>query len=311
MKISMSGDGEPALLSERVRGAIDLARPFTLLPPLLAGIFISMVPILLHGGNPIDHWQTLIYVGVTLALLQGAGQCINQSYPEEVKIDKINGKDYRPVPKGILTGQEAMGVGLLLLMFGITRAFTVNKSFGIFAMVLAFFTVFYTLPPVRAKKRPVLNILWLGISRGFLPVVACFAVFNDPFSSVALAWGSLGFVWVTGFNVVKDIPDMEGDKEYDIPSIPVLAGKFGTLIHTVSFTVVYICLSMYLIGTYLPPVFKIAYITWPFATLIPMSLILELPAPKMENNLSWVLFYVGLALLFLLPPLMMVIDIWY
>lgn len=307
MKKTITEETEDLVLSDRLRAVGDLVRPFTLFSPLIAGIFISMVPILLDGGSVLAHWETLIYVGVTMALLQGGGQAINQAHPEEVKIDKANGKTYRPVPKGLLSEQEAMGVGMILIMFGITRAFTVNEMFGVFAMILAFFSIFYTLPPIRAKKRFILNIVWLGISRGFLPVVACFSVFNDPFDIISLTWGSLGFIWVLGFNVVKDIPDMKGDAEYDIPSLPVKIGKFGTVIHTASFMLVFIATSAYFVAEYLPTAFRWIYALSLIAILIPISLILDAPIPKLENNLAWVLFYLGLGLLFLIPPIAMLV----
>lgn len=307
MKKAMKDEEEPTLLTERLRAYIDLLRPFTLLPPLIAGIFISMTPLLMEGQSILAHWDTLIYVGVTLALLQGAGQVINQSYPEEVEIDKENGKDYRPIPSGKLTVEEGMGLGIILVMFGLLRAFTVNTTFGVLAVVIAFFSIFYTYPPVRAKKRFIFNVLWLGISRGFLPVIACFAIFDGIYTLTPLVWGFIGFIWVSGFNVVKDMPDVKGDRAHDIPSIPVRIGQLGTVMHTIAFACVFILVSNYSITHYLPLAFSSLRFVWLPATAIPITLYFGFKVPKLENNLSWVLFYSGLALLFLVPPITMLL----
>lgn len=307
VKKYMEDDERPSFLSEKVRGIIDLVRPFTLLPALMAGIFISMMPILLNGENPLAYWDTMIYIGVTLALLQGAGQVINQSHPEEVKIDKMNEKDYRPIPKGILSKEEGWGIGMILLMIGISRAFTVTVGFGLYAMLISFFSVFYTVPPIRAKKRYLVNVFWLGVSRGFLPVVACFSVFDGLTSSIPLVWGALGFIWVAGFNPVKDIPDMWGDRAFDIPSIPVKWGHIGTAVHTFSFASVFTAILHYSLGEFLTPVFMSLYLLVPVAFFIPTTMFLhgsrQIKVPYLENNLTWVLFYLGLGFLFLLPPL--------
>lgn len=306
-KTTLKDRRDPPYLSKRLRAVFDLLRPFTLIPPLMAGIFITMVPVVLKGDAVLTHWNTLIYVGVTLSLLQGAGQSINQSYEEEVRIDILNKKDYRPIPRGDLTISEGLGIGMFLIMVGVTRALTVNNLFGIFAILIAFFSFFYTYPPVRAKKRPIVNILWLGISRGLLPVMAGFSVFNDPLCLTSLAWGSIAFVWVVAFNPAKDLPDIWGDREFDIPSIPVIAGKEGLKIYTTAFALVTIGV-IHLMLQFLPSPFSWLWVLLPLILAIPLSLILDLRLNRMENNLSWVLFYLGLGMVFLIPPIAMILS---
>ena len=91
-------EGYPRLQKRfgRLVGYIQLVRPFTLVAPILAGIFGVLAPI-----NNIDFQTFLvaIYVGVTLALAQAAGQCLNQY--ADVELDKVV-KPYRPIPSGLI-----------------------------------------------------------------------------------------------------------------------------------------------------------------------------------------------------------------
>lgn len=293
----------------KLRAGIDLIRPMTIVPAFVAGFFISLLA-MIYTGHPItENWRMLIYAGVTLAALQGAGQAINQSHEEEIKIDKINGKGkYRPIPLGILSKEDGIGIGIMLLFIGITRGFLINVSFGVAALVIAFFAVFYTFPLIRAKRFLLINNLWQAFSRGFLPIVACWSIFGNPFSLIPVTWGIFAMLFAFSGQVTKDIPDIKGDSEYDIDTIPVKFGKKAVVPYMIVTSVVsYIFLTFIIYKGIIPITFSFLYITLP-VTIFMISTTNK-KINKLENNLGWVLFYSNLGLIFLVPPLVKVLSL--
>jgi len=139
-------------------GYIQLVRPFTLLAPLLAGIFGVLTPV---KNFSLEHLTTAVYVGLTLALLQASGQVINQYADSE--LDKLI-KPYRPIPSGLVTREEALGLAWLLAIFSIGRAFTISTFFGLIGLTLLFFAVFYSLAPFSPRKvHPLCRCLLFGV----------------------------------------------------------------------------------------------------------------------------------------------------
>ncbi|GAI23830.1 unnamed protein product [marine sediment metagenome] len=112
-----------------------------------------------------------ISLGFTLAFLQAGGQVMNQSIAEEVEIDRLNGKTYRPTVDGRIALKQAMITSVILYLAGILLAFRLSPAYGLFSMLITFFAAGYTLPPLRMKKRFLLNNIWQGVARGMLPVV--------------------------------------------------------------------------------------------------------------------------------------------
>ena len=104
-------------LSRKVGAYIELIRPFTLLAPLFGGLgasFLALVSMDFEGFS----WPTLIYGVATLMILNAASNCMNAAY--DAHIDRIN-KPYRPIPKGLLTRDEAIGCAALLAVGTATR----------------------------------------------------------------------------------------------------------------------------------------------------------------------------------------------
>jgi len=233
-----------------------------------------------------NHIINAIYVGVTLALCQGVGQVINQY--ADVEIDKM-AKPYRPLPAGILTREEALGFGWLLSIFVMGRAFTVSTIFGIAVLVLLFLSVFYSLAPFSPRKvHPILNLAWLSISRGLMPMIAVLTIYGNL--GQALPYALLATIWVFGFQATKDIPDVEADKKYGIKTVPNTYGTWGLKTLMLASTAAYVAITITL-GK------PLMLLTIPLA----ITAILGLERKTVtENTLGWTCFYLGLALQYLL-----------
>jgi len=268
----------------KLMGYIQLVRPFTLVAPLLAGIFGVLSPV---TEITFSHITTAIFVGVTLALAQGSGQCINQF--ADVELDRIV-KPHRPIPSGLVSREEALGVSWLLAMFTVGRAFTISTFFGLTVLVLLFFAVFYSLAPFSPRRiHPVLNTGWMALSRGFIPMLAVWSVYGDL--SKAWQYSILAFLWVMGFQSTKDVPDSEGDKKFGVKTIPNSYGLKGQVV------VMTICTAFY---TLLVIVFHV-YI---MVLIVPLAVLgiltIRKQAQLIENTIAWGTFYSGLGLIYIL-----------
>lgn len=278
-------EGYPRLpLDKKIRAYIQLCRPFTLVAPLIAGIIGTLIPLKTIG---LDEIKVSVYAGVTLALLQGAGQIINQ-YTDHM-IDKET-KPYRPIPKGLVEREEALGIGMLLMWLGIIRGFWISLTFGTICMLLTFMALYYSLAPLSPRRvNEFYNTTWLALSRGFLPMIAVWSIYGDI--GQGIIYSIIAMLWVLAFQPTKDIVDAEVDKKYGIKTIPNVYGVRGLIEWSAAVTV----WLMFVIGFFDKLIFTI---------LIPLAIFnimtLKVQSKKVENTLAWVGFYTGLSLIYII-----------
>ena len=128
---------------KKIRGYIDLLRPFTLLAPFIVSMSI-MVASLMYNYRyedltiTSDWWIIVGQAGLTIALVNAASNTLNQA--TDVAADKIS-KPYRPIPMGIIRADSAQSLAYILYLFALLRAITINVWFGIFIFLIMVFTV--------------------------------------------------------------------------------------------------------------------------------------------------------------------------
>lgn len=279
--------GYPRLpLHEKVKAYIQLVRPFTLVAPLAAGTFLTLAPAVKRGVSLADvHYA--VYAGVTLAILQAVGQIVNQY--ADADLDRV-AKPYRPIPRGAVDRDEAMGLAVLLSIFGIARAFTVSTQFGLWCLALLFFAVFYSLPPLSPRRVSAwLNHAWVTVSRGFLPVMACYTVYGSPGEAVELA--ALGTIIVFGWQGSKDVVDVEADRMFGIKTIANTVGV-GALKAIAAASAAAVAVWSALTG-------RLAMLA-----LVPLMAYgvarYEKKSGLTENTVGWTVFYLSLSLFYML-----------
>ena len=141
--------------NNKLKGYIDLLRPFTLLAPFIVSMCIITASLIFNKVTPPETWWVTVgQASFTLAIVNAASNALNQATDYEA--DKIS-KPYRPIPKKILKPDEAQSLAYLLYLFALLRAVTINFWFGLFVFLIMVFTVTYSLPP-RIKKVLFLNL---------------------------------------------------------------------------------------------------------------------------------------------------------
>lgn len=269
----------------RLAGYIQLVRPFTLLAPFLAGIIGVITPV--TGVIGYEHFRQGVYVGATLALSQACGQVFNQY--ADADLDAMI-KPYRPVPSGLVGRDEALGIAVLLALVSVGRGYLINVPFGTINLLLIWFAVFYSLAPFSPRKvHPYVNTLWMAASRGFIPVVAVYNIYGNI--NDAFVYAFLAFVWVLGFQPMKDLGDVDGDRAFGIKTLATEYGSKGLYKNA------FLCLFVYAL--------TVGYLGLRMMGLLifegVLAIILGSRETKYaENNYAWVLFYLGLALFYLL-----------
>jgi geranylgeranylglycerol-phosphate geranylgeranyltransferase len=282
------------MMKNRIRGFIDLIRPFTLLPPL----FISMCIIAasyfyndISANLYLMFFSLILPASLSLALINGASNILNQI--TDINSDKIS-KPYRPIPKGLISKKEAVITTFVLYSLAITLAFIINIQFLLITSIILFFTVTYSIPP-RFKKRLFINQFWIAIPRGLLGILASWSVFGNPLNALPLTIGLIAMFYLLGGSITKDITDSVADK---ITGTKTLVNTYGVkkaalIVMPIMFTP-FLMIPL-LIKTGVLPVSFIGLTFFAIPSVIICYLMIKNDVRKigkLENTTSWALMYV-------------------
>jgi homogentisate phytyltransferase/homogentisate geranylgeranyltransferase len=170
-------------------------------------------------------------VGAWIACLCGNVYIVGLNQLEDVEIDRIN-KPHLPIAAGEFSRRQAqlivgiLGILALLLagLLGLWLLLMVSIS-------LALGTA-YSLPPIRLKRFPFWASFCIYTVRGAIVNLGLFLHFSDRLSGNVVfppspVWALTLFILVFTFAIAifKDIPDMEGDKQYNITTFTIQLGK--------------------------------------------------------------------------------------
>lgn len=224
---------------------IALARPFTLLPPLL-GIISGAVCAWGSAHNPDPSRQltssvilTVILGSLCASFLNAASNAINQIY--DLEIDRIN-KPGRPLVTGELDLRQAWAFTWVMYALAIVPTWlvvvypysewteklfaplTAHECFFIYIAGMVF-TFIYSAPALgRTKRHAILANVTIAIPRGCLLKVAGWTMVAR--ASHAEPWfiGAIFMFFLLGAASTKDFSDMKGDLAGGCHTLPI---RFG------------------------------------------------------------------------------------
>lgn len=271
---------------QRLRGYADLLRPFTLLAPAVGGICGALMA---SGFNHFSRFEVMIIVhGVgTLVLINGASNALNQVYDAE--IDSIN-KPYRPIPSGIVTKDEARTIAYFLYFFALFRACMLNFDFAALVLIIMCITVVYSVEPIRLKKRLWLSNIAIAFCRGMLGFVAAWCLFGHITDKVPWIVGSVMFIYLFGATTTKDFPDVNGDREYNIKTLPVVYGRDKAIAFSAPFFVLpFVLIPIGILSGYLyeKTIYLCLLAIWGAYIVFLMWKYADVPDKKFENTPVW------------------------
>jgi len=301
------------ILPKKVRGYVDLIRPFTLLAPLIGGLcggLMGWVSLPENAGLHLpfiyinhkfpflqyhDGFLELLIGASTLAILNAASNALNGVY--DADIDKIN-KPYRPIPAGVITREEGRAVAWILYLIVLARAFLMQSPYRIFfilVFIIALITVAYSVPPIRLKKRLWVSNITIAFARGMLGFVAAWSIFGNPFSE-ATPWiiGGVMMIFLIGAITSKDFTDIRGDRVYKIRTLPVVYGVHRSAMVSGPFFVmpfVLILVSLMAGLLKIEMFWLVLLAVWGVITALMMQSVSTREEKTFENSIVWVNMY--------------------
>ena len=228
-----------------MRQYIALARPFTLLPPLL-GIISGAICAWgsAHNPDPSRTLSTSVILTVALgslcaSFLNAASNAINQIY--DLEIDRIN-KPKRPLVTGELSLRQAWLFTWAMYILAIVptwlvvvypyttwnaKMFAPLSAHECFFIYIAgmIFTFMYSAPALgRTKRHAILANLTIAIPRGCLLKVAGWTMVARAWSAEPWFIGAIFMFFLLGAASTKDFSDMKGDLAGGCHTLPIRYG---------------------------------------------------------------------------------------
>ena len=161
-----------------------------------------------------------------IACLCGNVYIVGLNQLEDVAIDRIN-KPHLPLASGEFSRSQGVAIvaitGILAILLAALQG---QYLLGMVGLSLAIGTA-YSLPPIRLKRFPFWASVCIFSVRGAIVNLGLFLHFNNGFPIPANVWALTLFVLVFTFAIAifKDVPDMEGDRQYNISTFSLRVGK--------------------------------------------------------------------------------------
>jgi homogentisate phytyltransferase/homogentisate geranylgeranyltransferase len=200
------------------------SRPHTLVGTFISATGLYLIAVHLLPRSGLDHlfWVIVAGAGVNLAIV-GVNQLT------DVEIDRIN-KPHLPIAAGDLSPEAAWGIVAVSALVPVVLALT-QGALETAAVVAALAVgAAYSLPPVRLKRSPVAASLCISGVRSVVVNLGVYGHYSLAFGGTlaipGAVWALTLFVLPFSFAiaVLKDVPDMEGDRRFRIATFTVRLG---------------------------------------------------------------------------------------
>lgn len=269
-----------------------MIRPFTLLAPLIVSTSIMISSYFYHQTENVSniYFSIILPASLCFALLNGASNTLNQATDKDA--DCIS-KPYRPIPSGQITQKEALCISVILYALVFMFAMMVHLMFFSLIVVIAVFTITYSLPP-RLKDFLLLNQLWIAIPRGFLGIVASWSVFGSIFEPLPLVIGFVAGLFLFGGSITKDITDSVADSVIGTKTLINTYGIKKAALFSLPFLFFpFLLISVFIILSYIEPSFWIlTFFSLPGIYIFYLLMVNDKKNRRFENTSAWTMMYV-------------------
>lgn len=204
-------------------------------PHTIAGTSLSVLALYLIAlaitGSTLTAQNLGQLLGTWMSCLCGNVYIVGLNQLEDVEIDQIN-KPHLPIAAGEFSRQQAKLIIAITGILALLLAGWLGKwLFGMVSISLAIGTA-YSLPPIRLKRFPIWAAVCIFSVRGAVVNVGLFLHFSwvlqgNVMMPTPTVWALTLFVLVftVAIAIFKDVPDMEGDKQYNINTFTIRLGK--------------------------------------------------------------------------------------
>ncbi len=228
----MSQVSQTGLQSSWLYAFWKFSRPHTIYGTSLSVLGLYVIAVALTNSNfPFPNSYSLFSVlGAWVACLLGNVYIVGLNQLQDVEIDKIN-KPHLPVASGEFSQRTGEIIVIITGVLALLLSWFLGPFlFGMVAISLAIGTS-YSLPPIRLKRFPFWAAICIFSVRGAIVNLGLFLHFSwvlqakesIPPAVWVLTWFIL--VFTVAIAIFKDIPDMEGDRQYNITTFTIELGK--------------------------------------------------------------------------------------
>jgi homogentisate phytyltransferase/homogentisate geranylgeranyltransferase len=227
------------------------SRPHTILGTSLSVFALYFITLAVNQSFiTVDNLKELL--GAWTACLCGNIYIVGLNQLYDVEIDQVNKPDL-PLASGqfsIKQGQWIVGLtGFLAIIMAFFVGFWLWLTVGISLLI----GTAYSVPPIRLKRFPLLAAFCILTVRGIIVNLGLFLQFNEsvtvPIFIPPVVWILTFFVLIftIAIAVFKDVPDLEGDKKYQIQTFTLIWGP--SVVFNLTRWVITVCyLGMALVG---------------------------------------------------------------
>ena len=212
------------------------SRPHTIIGTSLSvlGLYLvalsDIIPIWQAGEGVALHLTSLVLTWI--ACICGNIYIVGLNQLEDIEIDQIN-KPHLPLAAEEYSQNQAK---LIIVITGILAlvlaAFQSQFLFATVAISLTLGTA-YSLPPIRLKRFPFWAAFCIFTVRGVIVNLGIFLHFQSRFldqtaavvTPAILALTLFVLVFTFAIAIFKDIPDIEGDRQYNISTLTIRLGS--------------------------------------------------------------------------------------
>ena len=214
------------------------------MPFALIGFVLGLRDHFIHQTSVNQVWLKFVLVLVCMITARSTAMAFNRYLDRH--FDKLNPRTaIREIPAGIIKAEKALVfIGINMAIF-ITATFFINPICFYLSPVALFVILFYS----YTKRFTYLCHLVLGIGLSLAPIGAYLAVTGN-FDLLPLLFSFAVIFWVSGFDIIYALQDIDFDQSQSLYSIPSQWGlrqslSISRVLHVLSATLV---VSAYFIG---------------------------------------------------------------
>jgi|GEM_PF-2341523 4-hydroxybenzoate polyprenyltransferase len=275
-------------------GYAGLIRPVALVP---VGVIAFLLGVAGAGGFP--PWpgtlKILLFAGILVGVSLGADSLNQVGDMHQDLLNWQNKKDTRPVPNGEISPENLLSGVVTGWCIALVVAALLLPAITVVLLLLVILASWgYSMPPVRAKDRFPLNLMFLSSPRGAFGIAAAWTVFGSIWDWRLWALIAVLVPFILLAQSSKDIGDRESDLETGAQTVATLYGDRAA--RTVT-----------MVGLWWPTAAVFGFSMWrwdPFLFLVPVfGLVGTWGCPRWPAQRVWAWFYLTLGCLVILATL--------